>query len=300
MATTYDFVSQNKLKSFLLIALFITFVGLLGWFVGAWTDFGISGLVFALIIAIAMTLGGYFAGDKLALAVARATGPLTKDQNPYLYNLVENLCLTAGLPRPKIYVIADPAINAFATGRDPLHASMAVTTGAIEKLENEELEGVVAHELSHIRNYDVRLMMLVLVLVNVVILLARWWFSAGRIGQRRSGDRGNIGGLFALVGLVLLILSPLIAQLIQLAVSRRREFLADAAGALLTRYPAGLASALQKIGTENTRPMVAANEATAHLYFDTPFGRSGRSLAKLFMSHPPIEERIAALRKMER
>jgi heat shock protein HtpX len=297
MPTAYDYIARNKRLSLFLVVGFTAVVAGLGWIIGALTDFGPGGLVLASGLAIAMAVGGYYGGDRLALAVAGAHGPLTKDQQPYLYRLVENLSITAGLPMPKVYLINDPTINALATGRDPQHAAVAVTTGAIEKLANEELEGVLAHELSHVKNYDVRLMMLVLVLVNVVMLLSRWFFHAGSLGGRRSDNRS--GNILAIVGIIFLVVSPIIAQLVQLAVARRRELLADASGALLTRFPEGLARALEKIGRLNLAPMRSANEATAHLFFDTPFGRKTSGLAKLFMTHPPIEERVAALRVME-
>jgi len=295
MATTYDYIGANKRKSILLIAAFIAFVAFLGWVIGQWTGDSGAVLIFASVISLGMTIGGYYAGDKIALATSGAQGPITKEQNAYLWNLVENLCISTGLPMPRIYLIPDQTINAFATGRDPKHASIAVTTGALERLENEELEGVLAHELSHIKNYDVRYLMLVLVLVNAVVLLSRWFFWGG-MGDRRNNREG--GNIFAIVGIVLLILSPIIAQLVQFAVSRRREFLADASGALMTRYPAGLANALRKIEAANTQPFRRANDATAHLFFANPFGAGRKSISRLFMTHPPIEERIAALKKM--
>lgn len=295
MATTYDFIARNKRRSAALVFVFVVVVSFIGWAIGEATDYGSGGLILALGIATTMALAGYYGGDRVALATSGAQGPISKTQNSYLYTMVENLCIADGLTMPKVYLIPDQAINAFATGRDPAHASVAVTTGALEKLENEELEGVLAHELSHVKNYDVRYLMLVLVLVNTVTLLARWFFYSGRMRSSGNNDRG--GNPLALIGIVLLILSPLIGQLVQLAVSRRREFLADASGALLTRYPEGLANALQKIQRENTQPMRRANDATAHLYFSNPFG-SGRRLSRMFMTHPPIEERVAALRSM--
>ncbi len=298
--TTYSYIGANKRKSFILILLFIGFVLFLGWVFGQTSESGYAGLIIAGMIAFVMTLVSYFSGDKIALAASGAH-PIAKDENPYVYRMVENLCIASGLPVPRVYIINDPAINAFATGRDPKRASLAITTGAIEKLENEELEGVIGHELSHIKNYDIRLMMIVLVLVGVVALLGNWFFRVRFIGGGRGG--GNRGGgqaqiiLFA-IGLVLLIFSPIIAQLIKLAVSRRRELLADASGALLTRYPEGLAKALEKIGREQ-QPMQRANNATAHLFISNPFGAKAMSgLARLFSTHPPIEERIAALRHM--
>lgn len=295
MPTTYDFIAANKRKSFLLVAGFIVFVVFLGWAIGQWTGDIAGTMVIASLVSLAMALGGYFAGDKLALTSAGAAGPITKQQNDYYWNLVENLAITSGTPMPKLYVINDPAINAFATGRDPQHSSIAVTTGALEQLKNEELEGVLAHELSHVRNYDVRLMMLVLVLVNIIVLLSRWLFWGNR--GRRDNDR-NGGNIFAIVGIILLILSPIIAQLVQFAVSRRREFLADASGALLTRYPAGLANALEKIKGASDQRLRSANDATAHLFFTNPFGSAKRNLSGLFQTHPPIEDRIKTLRAM--
>ncbi len=290
----YSQIDSNKRKSALLIILFIVFVLFLGWFIGKVIGFGYYGIIIALVVSFLMTIFSYYSGDKVALLTSGAR-PITKDDNPYLYRIVENLCITAGLPLPKIYIIPDQAINAFATGRDPEHASIAVTEGAIQKLENEELEGVIAHELSHIKNYDIRLMTLVIILVGAVAMLAdiflRWGFYS-------SSDRENknLGPLFW-IGIILVILSPLIAQLIQLAISRKREFLADADGALLTRYPEGLARALEKIAQES-QGLKRVNSATAHLYIANPFGKSKKFLAKLFSTHPPIEERIKALREM--
>jgi heat shock protein HtpX len=245
-----------------------------------------------------MSLTSFFAGDKIALASSGAKA-IVKTDNPYVYRLVENLCITAGLPLPKIYLIPDQGINAFATGRDPEHASIAITLGAIEKLKNEELEGVIAHELSHVKNYDIRLMMIVIVLVGIVSLLSNW-FIRGSLFRRGKSDRdsGQLGGILMIIGLVLMVLSPIIAQLVQLAVSRKREFLADASGALLTRYPEGLASALEKISLEKA-PLQRANNATAHLYIANPFGeKSKQFFNRIFSTHPPVAERIQALRQM--
>jgi len=278
--------------------LFIILIGFLGWIFGELNDLGYGGLIMAVIIAIVMALFGYYSGDKVALWTAGAEA-ITKEQNPYVYRMIENLCITAGSAKPKIYIINDPAINAFATGRDPEHASIAVTTGAIEKLENEELEGVLAHELSHIKNYDIRLMTLVVICVGIVALLSNWFFRVNFFGGRRNSRGGGQQGIFMIIGLVLLIFAPIIAQLIKFAVSRKREFLADASGSLLTRYPEGLAKALEKIETSNQKPMMRANNATAHLYISNPFGsKTLKGLARLFSTHPPIEERIKALRSM--
>lgn len=296
--TIYTEITKNKRKSFLLVIIFIVIIAIIGWIIGELSDYGYGGLIIAIIIAGLMSLIGYFSGDKVALWTAGAQ-PISKEQNPYVYRMVENLCMTAGLPAPKVYIINDPAINAFATGRDPKHASIAVTTGAIQKLENEELEGVIAHELSHIKNYDIRLMTLVIICVGIIALLSNWFFRARFLGGSRSSrGGGQIQLIFFAIGLLLLIFAPIIAQLIKFAVSRKREFLADASGALLTRYPEGLAKALEKIGAEN-QPMLRTNNATAHLYTASPFGaKAAKGLARLFSTHPPIEERIAELRKM--
>lgn len=297
----YKQIDSNKRKTALLIAIFIVVVILIGWAFSEFSNTGYAGLFIAGIFSVVMSIGGYFHGDKMALLSAGAKGPIKQTDNTYLYRMVENLTITAGLPLPKIYVIPDKSINAFATGRNPKHASIAVTSGAIEKLENEELEGVIAHELSHIKNYDILLMTVVLVLVGLIALLSDWfirirfWGGGKKSSSNRSG--GQLEIILLGVGLVLLILSPLIGKLIQLAISRKREFLADASGSLLTRYPEGLARALEKIATESM-PMKRANNATAHLYISTPFGRKKHALSKLFATHPPVQERIASLRKM--
>jgi heat shock protein HtpX len=241
-----------------------------------------------------MALFGYYQGDKVALSTTGAH-EIQKQDNPYVYRMVENLCITAGTACPRVYIINDPAMNAFATGRDPQHASIALTTGIIEKLTNEELEGVIAHELSHIKNYDIRLMTLVIVLVGTISIVANMFFRG--FGRRSSDDNKSGGGILAIIGLVLIILSPIIANLIKLAVSRRREYLADASGALLTRYPEGLAKALEKIATEN-QPLQRASDATAHLFIASPFAEKKHSLKNLFSTHPPIADRIAKLRNM--
>jgi len=292
----YQQIDSNKRKTVLLMTIFIIFVLFLGWLFGQFTDTGYLGLVIAIIISLIMGFASYFAGDKVALATAGAK-PIEKQDNPYVFRMVENLCITAGLPLPKVYIINDPNINAFATGRDPKHASIAVTTGAIEKLENQELEGVLAHELSHIKNYDIRLMMVVIVLVGIIALLADWLMRSFLWG-RNSRDKNQLGLILLIAGIILAILSPLIAQLIQLAISRKREFLADADGALLTRYPQGLADALEKIAITNQMPLQRANNATAHLYIANPFGQTKKFLSSLFATHPPINERINKLRQM--
>lgn len=298
--TLYTQIASNKRKSVLLIIFFVIFIISLGWIFGTTTELGYMGVIIAVIIAITMSLFGYYRGDKLALWTAGAK-PITKEDNKYAYRMVENLCITAGLPMPKIHIINDTAINAFATGRNPEKASIAITTGAIEKLENEELEGVIAHELSHIKNYDILVMTLVIICVGIIALLSNWFFRISFFGggRRSSKGGGQIQIILIIISLVLLILAPIIGQLIKLAVSRKREFLADASGALLTRYPEGLASALEKISKQNIEPMRKANNASAHLYISNPFGnKAKKGIAKMFSTHPPIEDRIAALRGM--
>ncbi|MBX4216167.1 M48 family metalloprotease [Candidatus Parcubacteria bacterium] len=248
----------------------------------------------AVIFSIVMNVFSFWFSDKPVLKMSGAK-PLLKDDNRMLWNLVENLSITAGLPMPKLYVIEDPAPNAFATGRDREHAVVAVTTGLLTILDKQELEGVIAHELSHVGNRDILVSTVVVVLVGFVTLLSDFFIRASYFG---GNDRDNrAGGIAMAIGIVLAILSPLVATLIQLAISRKREFLADASGALLTRYPEGLAKALEKIGMY-ARPLRRANNATAHLFISNPFG-SVRRLGGLFMTHPPIEERVKALRGLE-
>jgi len=297
----YEQVASNKRKSFLLVFFFLALIFVLAWLFEQMVGMGTPGLVAAVVIALAMTVGSYYASDKIVLAMSKAR-PVTKEEFPYLYNVVEGLTIAAGLPPPRCYVIDDTAPNAFATGRNPKNSVIVVTTGLLEKLNRVELEGVIAHEMSHIKNYDVLLQTLTVVMVGVVALLSDWmrrtfWLGGGR---RRDSDRGKGGGGAAIIlalALVMAILSPLIAQLIRLAISRKREFLADASGAMLTRYPPGLASALRKISAD-TEPLEAANKATAHLYIVNPLKDIKGSVNKLFSTHPPIEERIAALEKM--
>ncbi len=303
----YEQISRNKRKSIALIAFFVAFIFLLVWFFEYVTGWGEGGLVLAVAVAMGTAAVGYYASDRIVLGISRAR-PVTKDEFPYLYNVVEGLAIAAGLPAPKCYVIADTAPNAFAAGRKPETAVICVTTGLLEKLDRVELEGVIAHEMSHIRNYDVRLQTLVVVMAGVVALLSDWMMRSfiwggggrGRRGRDRSGGGGGAAGLLVLVGLALAVLSPFIATVIQLAVSRKREFLADASSAELTRYPAGLASALRKISAD-TEPLEAANKATAHLYIVNPLKNlkgGNHGLNRLFSTHPPLEERISALEKM--
>jgi heat shock protein HtpX len=303
---TYNYIIKNKRNSVLLIFIFLVLIIALGWvFSRAYDNPGI--LIFAVGFSIVSALISYFFSDSITLAISQAK-EVDRQSAPELYRMVENLTIAAGLPMPKVYVIEDTAMNAFATGRDPKHGVICFTTGIIQRLDKNELEGVTAHELSHIGNYDIRFMTLVVVLVGILTLLADWMLRATAFGGRRRNNEG--GNVFAIVGLILAILSPIIATLIKLAVSRQREYLADASGALLTRYPDGLASALEKISGDR-EPLEAANKATAHLYIADPFHsdttraldgdeqpRNRSWLAGLFNTHPPIEDRIKRLREM--
>ena len=294
----YSQIDSNRQKSWILIFLFTGLLAAAGWIYGYLTDTGLSGLVFALAVSLGMTLISWFAGDKIALATNGAVELTEKSQFPELWNVVENLAITSGIPLPKIYIIDDEAPNAFATGRDPQHASIAVTSGLLRMMDKTELEGVIAHEMSHITNYDVRVMMLVIVLVGALSLIGNYFLRFGFLGGRRRNNRDEAGGILMIVGFVFLILSPIIGQLIKLAISRRREYLADASGALLTRYPEGLARALEKIRAANM-PMRTSSPATNHLWISEPVTQSfSQKISGLFSTHPPIEERIAKLRQM--
>ena len=300
MTTLYTHQSENIHKTWLLVAVFLAVVVGIGYALSVvYRDPAI--IVIAIVFSMAMNIAGFWYSDTIALRSARAI-PASEEAYSALHRIVENLAITAGLPKPAVYIIPDPALNAFATGRNPKHASIAVTAGLLEVLNRSELEGVIAHELSHIGNNDILLQSMVAVLVGFIALVADMFTRSmlwGGIGGRRNRDDGESGGIMMIVGIVFIVLSPIIATLIQLAVSRKREYLADASGALLTRYPEGLASALQKI-EDHSMPMAFASDATAHMYIANPFGagasESMRSrLAGLFATHPPTAKRIAAL-----
>ncbi|MDE2040851.1 MAG: M48 family metallopeptidase [Patescibacteria group bacterium] len=280
------------------MAVFLAFAIAVGYFISYYYDSpGI--LVAAVIFALAMNIASYWYSDRISLSLAGAV-PAEKARYPELHEAADILAISAGLPTPALYVINDAAPNAFATGRDKNHAAIAVTTGLLGMMTKDELIGVLAHEFSHIGNRDTLLMTVVVVLVGFIAILANiftrsLWWGGGRRGRDRE-EGGQIGAILAVVGIIFVILSPIVAQLIQLAISRKREFLADADGALLTRYPEGLAAALEKIQAYD-EPMARANNATAHLFIANPFGaHADRGLARLFMTHPPLEERIAILR----
>lgn len=295
--TLYTQAGKNTKLTYLYIIGFLVFVILVGYvFAGAMHNSAI--LYIAVIFAIVSSFVSYWWSDKIVLGISGAK-PVTHENAREIYHLVENLCITAGLPVPKIYIIEDSAPNAFATGRDPKHGVICLTTGIINKLEKIELEGVIAHELSHIGNRDILLSTVVVVLVGFVTLLADWFRHWSFFGGRDRDDNresGQLQVILMIIALVLSILAPIAAVLMQLAISRKREFLADADGALLTRYPEGLARALEKISSDR-EPLEAANRATAHLYIVNPL--KGKKISSLFMTHPPIEERVKALRGMD-
>ncbi len=294
MPTLYTHKDSNIRKTWILISLFLIFIIGLGWVFSYQFNSPII-LFIAVIFSSVTSFISYWYSDKIVLSMSKAR-EIKKADNPELYRIVENLCITAGLPLPKIYIIDEMAPNAFATGRNPENAVVAVTTGLLQKLDRSELEGVIAHELAHIGNRDILLQTVVVILVGLVALLSDWFLRWSFFGRSDNDNKGQLGMIMAIAGIVLAILSPFIAMLIQLAISRKREYLADASGALLTRYPEGLAKALEKISQDNTQ-LKAANKATAHMYIANPF--RGKKMRKMFMTHPSTEDRIKALRGMD-
>src|SRR5438067_7154575 len=293
----YDAAAANRWRTLALIAVFTALIAILGYFVGEYFSpgGGVAVLPLALALAVGSSLVSYFAGDKLILAQSQAR-ELAANEEPQLHNVVETLAIGLGIPMPRLFLIDDSAPNAFATGRDPRHASVVVTRGLLDKMDRTELEGVIAHELSHVGNRDIRVMLLVTVLVGTVALLADWMWRSMFWGRGRR-DRSGGNAIIMVVAIALAVLTPIIATLIQLAVSRQREYLADASGALLTRYPPGLASALRKIAAD-PEPLEVANKATAALYIANPLKDAPAFFDHLFDTHPPIEERIKRLEAM--
>ena len=294
MATLYTQQSKNVSKTWLLMSVFFVVIILIGFFFSQYYG-DVNILYFFVAFSLIMNITSYWYSDKIALAMNHAR-EIKKEENPDLWNIVENLAITAGLPMPRLYIIEDGAPNAFATGRNKEHAVVAVTIGLLQILDKSELEGVIAHELSHIGNRDILLSTVVVVLVGFISVLAHFFTRSLFFGRGRSNDsdRGGLGTILMALGVIFTALSPIIATLIQLAISRKREFLADASGALLTRYPEGLANALLKI-SKYSKPMTYANKATAHLFIANPFGNISRRASSLFSTHPPIEARIKAL-----
>ncbi|OGM05526.1 zinc metalloprotease HtpX [Candidatus Woesebacteria bacterium GWB1_43_5] len=317
MINIYEAVAANNRKSVVVIIGFMVFATLAVYFIsqaiGVYVGYEPGGLGLAgaaLIISGLISFGGYWFSDKIVLGISGAR-PADKSRDYLFFTVAENLAIGTGLPTPKLYVIQDTAPNAFATGRDSKHAVICATTGLLQKLDRTQLEGVIAHELSHIRHYDMRLMSIVVVLVGTVALLGDWFLRMSWYGRRSDSDRKSdqMGAIILIVGLVFAVLSPIIAQLIQLAISRRREFLADAGAISITRQPEGLISALRKISADH-EPLEAANKATAHLYIINPFKSDSPQASRpehrrgvdwfsgLFNTHPPVAERITALRRM--
>ena len=308
----YERVAANKRKSWALVLGFVVLVAAVGWAFGQLTGFGYVGLAIGVGVAVASSWAAYFSSDRIALAMSGAQ-PADQTEYQQLHNVVEALCLGAGLPKPRLYVVDDSAPNAFATGRNPEHAAVAVTTGLLEKMNRDELEGVLAHELSHIRNRDILIMTLAVTLVGMVVLLADWLLRAmwwgGPLGTGRRGRQtagGGAGALMAVLALILIVVAPLLARILQFAISRRREFLADADAVLITRYPPGLIGALEKLRADQT-VVRTASRATAHLWIESPIPRRPEEVERgnrnmtsrfnrLFDTHPPLDERIAALR----
>lgn len=289
----FDEIRNNNLKSFFLFFLFLILIGLIGSVAGFFFGSIYYGLFLALIFGIIYSLIVWNAGSKMLLHLSNAR-PVTKQEYPHLYHSVEGLSLAAGIPTPKAYVINDKALNAFATGKDPKNSAVVVTTGLMEKLNREELEGVLAHEISHIKNYDIRSMMIAAVMTGVIVLMSDIMLRSFLFGGGRRDNKGS--ALMIIVAIVLAILAPLVAQMIKLAISRKREYAADAGAAVLTRYPKGIANALRRISSDVT-PLKSATNATAHLYISSPFKKRG-FMSNLFSTHPPVEERIKRLEEM--
>jgi len=300
----FELIRSNKRRSIALVAGFVVIAGLVGLAAGYVVGFGWWGIAIAIVIAGTTAFISYWKADAIALAVSRAH-PADPQQYRRLYNLVEGLCIASGLPQPRVYVVDDPAPNAFATGRNPQHAAIAVTTGLLEKLNRVELEGVIAHELAHVKNYDILVSTLAVTLVGAVALITdmairMMWWNGGR--NRREGDHGDSGNPLAILGFALLIVAPIVAKAMQAAISRKRETLADISACQLTRYPPGLISALEKLRDDGTVTH-SATTATAHLWIEQPMagvGDHGRlgSVHRLFDTHPPLEERIALLKEL--
>lgn len=299
MLNVYEQVDRNKRKSLGIIIGFIIFITVVSWVFSEASGYGPSLIGWGLVFSGLISFFSYYWSDKIILSISKAR-LATRKQDFLLYTITENLCLAARIPKPKLYVINDSAPNAFAAGRDPQHAIVCATSGLLKKLDRTELEGVIAHELSHIKNYDSRLMSIVTILVGLVVLLSDWFLRLGRNGRRDRNQKGHLQLAMILVGVALAVLSPLIANLIKLAISRRREFLADAMAVKITRYPPGLAKALVKI-SQDKDALEVANRATAHLYISDPLknnrGQIGW-LATMFNTHPPIADRVKALKEM--
>jgi heat shock protein HtpX len=300
MENLYTAVSANKRNSFFITAALTAVFVVLGYFLGKYWGSGYGGVFIAFLVALVMSLSAYYGGDKMVLGISRAKRIEKKDY-PQLFNVIEELAIASGLPMPAIYVIDDTAPNAFATGRDPKHASVAITTGLMQKLSRDELQGVMAHELSHVGNRDILYATMVGILVGSIAMMSdfflRSFFWGGGRRRRSNSEGGAAGAIFIVIAIALAVLAPIFTKLLQLAVSRQREYLADASAAKLTRYPEGLASALEKISGDK-EVLEVANRATQHLYIVNPIKPFEKRAANLFSTHPPIQDRIARLRAM--
>jgi heat shock protein HtpX len=301
----YEQIAANKRRTILMIAGFVVLVFAVVAVINYFTRFGLIGFVIAFVIAVGGSFASYYNSDKVALAMSRAQ-PADPQTYARYHNLVEGLCIAAGLPKPRLYVINDPAPNAFATGRNPQHAAIAVTTGLLEKMNRVELEGVLAHELSHVKNYDTLVMTLAVTMVGIIALLSDFFlrfmfWGGGRSNRNDNNNAGPLGAILVVFGLLLLVLSPIIASVMQMAISRRREYQADASGVLLTRYPPGLISALEKLREDHT-VIHTASKATAHLWIESPLDEETPGTAskfnRLFDTHPPLEDRIKVLKAL--
>ncbi len=295
----YEEIASNKRRTYFLIFFFFVFITALGLVIGVLYGNSYFGLILALVIGVLYFLFSYYVGANAILSMTGAQ-EATKPKYTHLINTVEGLAIAAGLPNmPKVYVIEDSALNAFATGRDPEHATVTVTTGLLERLNKLELEGVIAHEISHIKNFDIRVMLLASVMVGLTVLLSDFLLRSFLFGgHNRNEEKNSLTVVFIIAGLVLAILSPIIGEMMKLAISRKREFLADASGAMLTRYPKGLADALRKIKDDPDPLVDKANRATAHLFISTPFRKTKGTFTNLFSTHPDINERIKKLEGM--
>ncbi len=298
----YEQVSQNKRRSALLVAGFVAFIVVLGWVFTWLFQGGVIGLALSVVFAAAMAFGAWWKSDSVALAMSRAQ-PADERTYARLHNLVEGLCIASGLPKPRLYIVADPAPNAFATGRNPQHAAIAVTTGLLEKMNRVELEGVLAHELSHVKNYDMLVMTLAVTMVGIAALLADFGVRMFIFGGSRNRNGGGANAVSLLIGLAFVVLAPLAARAMQAAVSRRRETLADVSAVEMTRYPPGLIAALEKLKADQT-VVASGSRATAHLWIEEPVeryaegSRRANRWGRAFDTHPPLEERIALLREL--
>ena len=296
--TLYGLINQNKWRTFLFIFVFTILLALVGYILVNVFHWGTSGYVLFGIIIVFYNIILYYNSDRMALAFSHAQ-PASSNQYAQLHNIVEEVSIASGIPKPKVYIINDPMPNAFATGRNPKNSSVAVTTGLLGIMNREELQGVIAHEMSHIKNYDILLMTIAAIIGGLIVLFRDIFLRGLWFGRSRSDDRrGNAGAIFVIVGIALAIIAPILVFLIRSAISREREYLADASGAYLLRYPDGLASALAKIGNYKGK-MQTASDATAHLFIANPFGKDRMSVSNLFATHPPIEKRIERLKQLE-